>query len=136
MMKEKKKFQQLTSENICTIYRLLYKERFVSFPAEECSTAKAEALVASVNSAYFGKEIYASHEEKAVAYLYFIIKNHIFIDGNKRTACLSFSIVCDLNNLQPNYRDFTLDELAISLEQYKGKNYQQLIGAVAELLFT
>ena len=135
MMRERKKFQQLTSENICNIYKLLYDERLVSFPIAEYSAERSEALVSSVNSSYFGKNIYASHEEKAVAYLYFIIKNHIFVDGNKRTACLVFSVLCDLNGLDPNYRDFTLDELAVLLEQHSGNDHHQLIEAVAELLF-
>ena len=86
MTKEEKKFLPLTSENICKIYELLYKEGLVSFPVEDCATDKIETLVSSINSSYFGTEIYSSNEEKAVAYLYFIIKDHIFIDGNKRTA--------------------------------------------------
>ncbi|MFA6183594.1 MAG: Fic family protein [Parcubacteria group bacterium] len=135
MTKEKKKFQQLTSENICNIYKLLYKEGLVSFPVEECVTNKIEALISSVNSVYFGKDIYPSHGEKAVAHLYFIIKDHIFVDGNKRTACLSFSVLCELNDLNPKYKNFTLDELAVLLEDYKGKNHQVLIKEVAKLLF-
>jgi prophage maintenance system killer protein len=135
MTRERKKFQPLTSENICNIYRLLYSHGYVSFPLEECAIDKIDSLVSSINSAYFGQAIYKSNEEKAVAYLYFIIKNHVFVDGNKRTASLAFSILCDLNDLVPKYADFTLDEIVVLLEQYNGSGHQQLIESVAELLF-
>lgn len=34
----------------------------------------------------FGTELYPTLIEKAAAYLFFIARNHAFIDGNKRTA--------------------------------------------------
>lgn len=34
----------------------------------------------------FGVELYPTLLEKAAAYLYFIARNHAFVDGNKRTA--------------------------------------------------
>lgn len=135
MTKERKTFLPLTSENICNIYKLLHKEGFVSFPYTEDSLNKVESLAASITSVYFGEEIYKSPEEKAVAYLFFLIKNHPFVDGNKRTACLAFSIICDLNELIPKYQGFSLDELAVFLEQSKEKDYQNLIRDVARLLF-
>lgn len=135
MTKERKKFQPLTSENICQVYRMLYKEGFVAFPETGDSKFKVEALVESITGASFGKDHYESPKEKVVAYLYFLIKNHPFVDGNKRTACLSFSIVCELNKLSPKFKGFSLDELAVLLEQSKMKDYHGLIKAVADLLF-
>lgn len=37
-----------------------------------------------------GKELYPSFEEKAANLLYFIIKNHPFVDGNKMIRALFF----------------------------------------------
>jgi prophage maintenance system killer protein len=37
-----------------------------------------------------GQSVYKSVEEKAAHLLYFIIKNHPFVDGNKRTGAFSF----------------------------------------------
>ena len=37
-----------------------------------------------------GQELYPSLEEKAANLLYFIVKNHSFIDGNKRIAAAVF----------------------------------------------
>ena len=45
-----------------------------------------------VNTFYYidGKDLYSTIEEKASNFLYLIIKNHIFIDGNKRITATLF----------------------------------------------
>jgi len=92
-MPEKKIFQPVTSSDVCRIYELLYSEGLVSFPLVAAGLNKVDALVATITQSYFGTEIYSTVEEKAVAYLYFLIKDHPFIDGNKRTASLVFLVV-------------------------------------------
>jgi prophage maintenance system killer protein len=37
-----------------------------------------------------GTDVYPSVEEKAAHLLYFIVKNHPFVDGNKRTGAYAF----------------------------------------------
>jgi fido (protein-threonine AMPylation protein) len=37
-----------------------------------------------------GEDLYPSVEEKAAHLLYFIIKNHPFVDGNKRSGAYAF----------------------------------------------
>ena len=44
----------------------------------------------TIYQVYNGKELYPSFEEKAANLLYLIIKNHPFIDGNKRIGALIF----------------------------------------------
>jgi len=39
----------------------------------------------------FGEDAYSSVEEKAAHLLYFIIKNHLFNDGNKRSGIFSLN---------------------------------------------
>jgi prophage maintenance system killer protein len=38
----------------------------------------------------FGKPLYRSREEKAVHLLYFVIKDHPFLEGNKRIGSFLF----------------------------------------------
>jgi prophage maintenance system killer protein len=38
----------------------------------------------------FGNDVYPTLEEKAAHFLYLIIKNHPFNDGNKRTGAFTF----------------------------------------------
>jgi prophage maintenance system killer protein len=126
MTKEKNKFQQIESQTVCKIYKLLNREKLISFAITKEAINKVDALVGNINSTYFGHELYKSREEKSVAYLYFLIKNHPFTDGNKRTAALTFEVVCYLNDLEPNYGNFTLDELAVFIEGHKTEDHQKL----------
>ncbi|MCK5591623.1 MAG: Fic family protein [Candidatus Pacebacteria bacterium] len=91
--------------------------------------------MSNINSSYFGVQSYPTKEERVVAYLYFIIKDHSFTDGNKRTASLSFEIICELNNLEPDYHDFSLDQLAVFVEQIKPQDHQLFIHQLMDILF-
>ena len=135
MMKEKKIYQPITSESICQAYELLQSKNLISFSLTDEGRNKVEAIVANINNIYFGKEIYVTAGEKAVAYLYFLIKDHPFTDGNKRTASLVFEVICDINNLSPNFKKFTLDQLAVFIEKVKEDNHQGVIKAISSLLF-
>ncbi len=48
------------------------------------------ALLGNLDQTIFGNPAYPSIEEKAAHLLYFVIKNHPFIDGNKRSAAFLF----------------------------------------------
>ena len=47
----------------------------------------------------FGKEVYPSIEEKAANLLYFLVKDHVFVDGNKRIAALLYLAFLHKNSL-------------------------------------
>ncbi|WP_348762087.1 RhuM family protein [uncultured Salinisphaera sp.] len=49
-----------------------------------------DALLANLNQSVFGEPAYPSVEAKAAHLLYFVIKNHPFADGNKRSAAFLF----------------------------------------------
>jgi prophage maintenance system killer protein len=49
-----------------------------------------KSALATIYQTFGGTELYPSVEEKAANLLYFIIKNHAFIDGNKRIAAAVF----------------------------------------------
>jgi prophage maintenance system killer protein len=46
-----------------------------------------------------GKDVYSSVEEKAAHLLYFMVKNHSFVDGNKRIAAAVFLRFADKNGM-------------------------------------
>lgn len=58
-----------------------------------------KSSIASIYQTFDGKELYASVEEKAANLLYFIVKNHSFIDGNKRIAASIFLWFMENNGL-------------------------------------
>jgi death on curing protein len=49
---------------------------------------------------FFGEERYQSIFDKAAAYLFFIIKDHIFCDGNKRTGMVVAFTFLDINGIE------------------------------------
>src|SRR3989344_2316038 len=135
MTKVKRTYQPITSKNIYQAYELLLDRKLISFPLTQEGRAKIEAIVANINNSYFGTEIYKTIQEKSVAYLYFLIKDHPFTDGNKRTACLVFKIFCFFNNLEPNFDNFKLDELAVFVERAKEDNHQKVIAVIEDFIF-
>ena len=56
----------------------------------EKENGKLEGILAAIYQNIFGLEVYPSLEEKAVHLLYFIVKDHPFIDGCKRIAATLF----------------------------------------------
>ena len=58
-----------------------------------------ESSVKQIAQAFGGKELYHSIEEKAAALLYLIVKNHSFVDGNKRIAAACFLHFLEQNGL-------------------------------------
>jgi prophage maintenance system killer protein/prophage antirepressor-like protein len=49
-----------------------------------------DSSVSSIYQTFEGKDLYPSVEEKAANLLYFIVKNHSFVDGNKRIGASIF----------------------------------------------
>lgn len=135
MTKEKRTYQPITSENICHAYELLLNNGLVSFPLTNEAKNKVDAIVSNIDGVYYGREIYSTVEEKAVAYLYFLIKGHPFVDGNKRTASLVFEVFSEVNDLTPDFKDFTLDELAVFVEQIQESDHHEVIKIIAEVIF-
>ncbi len=63
---------------------------------------KDQSLHSSLNAvmqSFDGKDVYPSVEEKAAHLLYFMVKNHSFVDGNKRIAAAVFLRFADKNGL-------------------------------------
>jgi death on curing protein len=56
-------------------------------------------LLEIVSSEMFGEPLYPSISDKAGLYMYNIIANHIFQDGNKRTGLEAAIIFLRINNL-------------------------------------
>ena len=59
---------------------------------------KLPSIISNLYQTYDGNELYNSIEEKAAHLLYFVIKDHPFIDGNKRVASLLFLYYLEKNN--------------------------------------
>lgn len=58
-----------------------------------------QSSINTIHQTFGGKDLYPTVEEKAVHLLYFIIKNHSFVDGNKRIAAALFICFLQKNGI-------------------------------------
>jgi len=58
--------------------------------AQERNVGALEGIVGNVMQSFGGQALYPTIESKASHLLYFIIKNHPFVDGNKRSGAYAF----------------------------------------------
>ena len=58
-----------------------------------------QSIINNIYQTYNGCDVYISLEEKASNFLYLIVKNHIFIDGNKRIAATLFIYFLQFYNI-------------------------------------
>ena len=65
----------------------------------EKSKGALKGIVDSIYQSAFGEDAYPTVEEKAANLLYFIVKDHPFIDGCKRIAASIFIYFLNQNNL-------------------------------------
>ena len=58
-----------------------------------------DSAISQIKQGFGNKEAYPSIEEKAAMLLYLIVKNHAFVDGNKRIAAACFLLFLEQNEL-------------------------------------
>ncbi len=69
---------------------LLNRSEATDIFGTERNRGGVSGIVGNVMQTFGGKELYPTAEEKAAHLLYFIVKNHPFIDGNKRSGAFAF----------------------------------------------
>ncbi len=90
-----KKRVEITAEELQSVLQnfkeeLKKEKQATELFGQERNKEAIKGVVGSVFQSFGGKDVYPSTEEKSAHLLYFIIKNHPFIDGNKRSAAFSF----------------------------------------------
>jgi len=104
------------------------------------SAHKLESILANLWQTFGGRELYKSLEEKAAHLLYLIIKDHPFIDGNKRVASFLFVYFLDKNNFlyrkngEKKINDNALVALALLIAISDPKDKEVMIKIVVNLL--
>lgn len=106
------------------IVREIHRESIARFSGSRGlrEPALLESAVAAPQASFGGKSPYASLVEVAAAYLYFICKNHPFVDGNKRTALGACIVFLRLNGIKPKadgreWEELTMDVAAGKLDR-------------------
>lgn len=87
-----------------------------------------------------GKEVYPSLEEKAAHLLYFLVKNHAFVDGNKRIAAALFLWFLERNDALrrrdglPTISNATLVAMTLMIAESRPHEKDVLVRIVTHLL--
>jgi len=98
-----------------------------------------ESIINNIYQTYGGEDVYKTIEEKCANFFYMIIKNHIFIDGNKRIAATLFIYILFFYDLL--YKDNkqvinnnTLVALTLLIASSNPKEKEVLIDVIINLL--
>ena len=79
------------TDSLAILKRELMKRKEASDNfAQPRSKQSLEGIVGNVMQSFGGAQMYPTIESKAAHLLYFVIKNHPFVDGNKRSGAYAF----------------------------------------------
>lgn len=95
--------------------------------------------IGNIYQSYAGQELYPTLEEKAAHLLYFVTKNHSFLDGNKRIAATMFLYFLDKNGVlfaggEKLIDDHTLVALTIMIAESKPEEKDMMITVIMNCL--
>jgi death on curing protein len=86
--------------------------------------ALLESAVAAPQATMMGQPLMSHPIEIAAAYLFYVCRNHAFIDGNKRTALAACLVFLESNGLLPHaklptdqWEEFVLEVAASKLDR-------------------
>ena len=74
-----------------------------------------ESAIAQPLAGYSGEYFHEDIFQMAAAYLFHIVQNHPFLDGNKRTGAVAALVFLDLNNIEIKAPKGSLYDLTISV---------------------
>lgn len=115
---------------------LIGKDQATEIFAQERSRGSIEGIVGNVMQSFGGKDVYKTVEEKASHLLYFMVKNHPFVDGNKRSG--AFAFIWFLRKVGSKnahaINSISLTVLTLLIAESSPTKKDQMIGLVTTLL--
>jgi death-on-curing protein len=96
-------------------------------------SALLESAVAAPQASFAGRSPYRDLPEVAAAYLYYLCRNHPFIDGNKRAALGACVVFLRLNGIEPSPDGPEWEELVLAIAS-GNLDREQATNAFRELL--
>ncbi len=115
---------------------LMKKGEATDMFAMERFAGGVEGVVGNVMQSFGGQDVYQTVEEKAAHLLYFMVKNHPFTDGNKRSGAFAFIWflrkvgVRGARNINPS----GLTAITLLIAESDPKHKDKMVALVVELL--
>ncbi len=99
------------------IVREIHAETIAKFGGSDGvrELALLESAVAAPQASFGGQSPYRDIAEMAAAYLFYLCKNHPFVDGNKRTALGACIVFLRLNGIEPTTDGPEWEELTFAV---------------------
>ncbi len=117
---------------------LITKKLTTEIFGQERDRGLFESALNTIYQTFEGKYLYLSFEEKAANLLYLIIKNHPFVDGNKRIGALLFLKFLHENmkkeELFEKFNSNTLTALCYLVASSPPKQKEQLINLIVNFI--
>lgn len=127
---------ELTESILILRKDLIKKGEATEIFAQERSSGSVEGILGNVMQTFGGKPVYPTAEEKSANLIYFMVKNHPFVDGNKRSGAFSFVWflrkvgVKGYRNINPN----ALTAITLLIAESNPQKKEQMIALVTNFL--
>jgi prophage maintenance system killer protein len=97
-----------------------------------------DSAINQIKQGFGEKEFYPSLEEKAATLLYLVVKNHAFVDGNKRIAAACFLLFLERNKLlyTPTGQPILSNDALASLTLFVAASNSEEMETVKKLLIS
>jgi death-on-curing family protein len=97
-----------------------------------------DSAVNLIKQGFADRDVYPSIEEKAAMLLYLVVKNHAFVDGNKRIAAACFLLFMERNGIlfKPNGETIISNEALASLTLFVAASKADEMETVKNLLIS
>lgn len=91
-------------------------------------------ILGSIEQTMFGEPLYPSREEKAAHLFYFVIKDHPFADGNKRSAAFLLLLYLRQESMPSSINPAALTALTLLVAESQPQNKDLMIRLIVNLL--
>ena len=115
---------------------LIAKGEATDIFATERTKGGLHALFGNVFQSFAGEDVYPTVEEKAAHLLYFVVKNHVFVDGNKRSGAYAFvwflqkTGLLNIHEISPQ----ALTAITLLVAESKPEDKDKMVGLVLLML--
>jgi len=92
------------------------------------------AILGNIEQTMFGEPLYPSPEHRAAHLLYFIVKDHPFIDGNKRIGSLLFLLYLARAGMIDRFNPQALTALTLLVAESRPDNKELMVRLIMNLM--
>ena len=114
---------------------LISKKQATDLFGQEKTKSAVSGIVGNIFQTFAGQDLYPTIEEKSAHLLYFMVKNHPFTDGNKRSGAFAFIwFLKKAGRLHNSLSPSALTALTLLVAESSPKNKEKVIGLILLLL--